>query len=121
MFDDIANCPNPRQAAPAAACRSGQFPAQGVSGPPARKIRQNPPFEKIPRRSTRNTMNLTRTAYGTWNGGRYMNFGEALDEAARGLPAPGYDAASATFMTADTYEEARRTRRWGARWRGAAR
>ena len=27
------------------------------------------------------TMDLTRTAYGTWNGGRFMHFGEALDEA----------------------------------------
>ena len=26
------------------------------------------------------TMDLTRTAYGTWSGGRYMHFGEALPE-----------------------------------------
>jgi hypothetical protein len=25
-------------------------------------------------------MDLTRTAYGTWNGGRYMHFGEPLSE-----------------------------------------
>ncbi|MBS0660157.1 MAG: aldo/keto reductase [Verrucomicrobia bacterium] len=49
-------------------------------------------------------MNLTRTAYGTWNGGRYMNFGEALDEpryeAALRL---AYDSGIRTFLTADVY------------------
>jgi aryl-alcohol dehydrogenase-like predicted oxidoreductase len=49
-------------------------------------------------------MDLTRTAYGTWSGGRFMHFGEALSEErfikviqhahARGIR---------TFMTADVY------------------
>jgi hypothetical protein len=26
-------------------------------------------------------MNLTRTAYGTWSGGKFMHFGEMLDDA----------------------------------------
>jgi len=50
------------------------------------------------------TMDLTRTAYGTWNGGRFMHFGEALDEA-RYLAAirHAYDRGIRTFLTADVY------------------
>lgn len=49
-------------------------------------------------------MELTRTAYGTWSGGRYMHFGEALDEA-RYLACirRAYDHGIRTFMTADVY------------------
>lgn len=49
-------------------------------------------------------MELTRTAYGTWSGGRYMHFGEALDEA-RYLACirRAYDRGIRTFMTADVY------------------
>ena len=49
-------------------------------------------------------MNLTRTAYGTWSGGRYMHFGEALDEE-RYLAAiqHAYQAGIRSFVTADTY------------------
>ena len=49
-------------------------------------------------------MDLTRTAYGTWNGGRYMHFGEPLSEdqfvAAIQL---AYKQGIRTFMTADVY------------------
>ena len=49
-------------------------------------------------------MDITRTAYGTWNGGRYMNFGVPLDEehymqAIRLAYAQGIR----TFITADVY------------------
>ena len=33
-------------------------------------------------------MDLTRTAFGTWSGGRFLHFGEAIDEAAEFHP-PG--------------------------------
>jgi len=49
-------------------------------------------------------MDLTRTAYGTWNGGRYMHFGEPLSEdqfvAAIQL---AHKQGIRTFMTADVY------------------
>ena len=49
-------------------------------------------------------MNLTRTAYGTWNGGRYMNFGEMLDEAHFDAAIQyAYEKGIRTFMTADVY------------------
>ena len=49
-------------------------------------------------------MNLTPTAYGTWSGGKYMHFGEALDDA-RFVDAIrlAYDSGIRTFMTADVY------------------
>lgn len=49
-------------------------------------------------------MELTRTAYGTWSGGRYMHFGEALSEE-RYLACirRAYDRGIRTFMTADVY------------------
>ncbi|MSU20569.1 MAG: aldo/keto reductase [Pedosphaera sp.] len=49
-------------------------------------------------------MDLTRTAYGTWNGGRFMHFGEPLDEE-RFLKVIrlAYDRGIRTFMTADVY------------------
>ena len=49
-------------------------------------------------------MNLTRTAYGTWNGGRYMHFGEAIDEARfDACIRRAYEKGIRTFMTADVY------------------
>ena len=49
-------------------------------------------------------MNLTRTAYGTWNGGRYMHFGEAIDEARfETCILRAYEKGIRTFMTADVY------------------
>ncbi len=49
-------------------------------------------------------MELTRTGYGTWSGGRYMHFGEALDEE-RYLACirRAYERGIRTFMTADVY------------------
>ena len=49
-------------------------------------------------------MDLTRTAYGTWSGGRFMHFGEPLDDA-RFLNAIrlAYEKGIRTFMTADVY------------------
>mgnify|MGYP000160612420 CR=1 FL=1 len=49
-------------------------------------------------------MDLTRTAYGTWNGGRFMHFGEPLDEG-RYCDAIRHAHASGirTFLTADVY------------------
>ncbi len=49
-------------------------------------------------------MNLTRTAFGTWNGGRFMHFGEPLDEDRfAALIRRAYERGIRTFMTADTY------------------
>jgi aryl-alcohol dehydrogenase-like predicted oxidoreductase len=49
-------------------------------------------------------MNLTRTAYGTWSGGRFMHFGEPLDDARFiGAIRHAYDSGIRTFMTADVY------------------
>jgi aryl-alcohol dehydrogenase-like predicted oxidoreductase len=49
-------------------------------------------------------MDITRTAYGTWNGGRYMNFGVPLDEE-RYMQAIrlAYAQGIRTFITADVY------------------
>ena len=50
------------------------------------------------------TMNLTRTAHGTWSGGKYMHFGEALDdERYMGLMREAYEKGVRTFITADVY------------------
>lgn len=49
-------------------------------------------------------MDLTRTAYGTWNGGRFMHYGEALsDERWISVVQHAYKAGVRTFMTADVY------------------
>ena len=49
-------------------------------------------------------MEVTRTAYGTWNGGRFMNYGEALpDERWIGVVQHAYRRGLRTFMTADVY------------------
>ena len=49
-------------------------------------------------------MDLTRTAYGTWSGGRFMHFGEPLDDD-RFMAAirRAYDKGIRTFMTSDVY------------------
>ena len=42
--------------------------------------------------------NLSHTAYGTWSAGKYMHFGEALDDAAfRASIRAAYDAGIRTF------------------------
>jgi aryl-alcohol dehydrogenase-like predicted oxidoreductase len=49
-------------------------------------------------------MNLTLTAFGTWNGGRFMNFGTPLNEAHfAALIHRAYEKGIRTFMTADVY------------------
>jgi aryl-alcohol dehydrogenase-like predicted oxidoreductase len=49
-------------------------------------------------------MDLTRTAYGTWNGGRFMHFGEPLtDERFIKVIQHAYQRGIRTFMTADVY------------------
>ena len=49
-------------------------------------------------------MDLTRTAYGTWNGGRFMHFGEALsDEQFIAAIQFAHKSGIRTFMTADVY------------------
>jgi aryl-alcohol dehydrogenase-like predicted oxidoreductase len=49
-------------------------------------------------------MDLTRTAYGTWSGGRFMHFGEPLDDD-RFIACirRAYDHGTRTSMTADVY------------------
>jgi len=49
-------------------------------------------------------MDLTRTAYGTWSGGRFMHFGEELsEERFIGVLQHAYRSGIRTFMTADVY------------------
>jgi aryl-alcohol dehydrogenase-like predicted oxidoreductase len=72
------------------------------------------PFRK-PRRTTNHWknpaalfnisgMDLTRTAYGIWSGGRFMNFGEPLDDDRfLAVVRHAYDRGIRTFMTADVY------------------
>jgi len=49
-------------------------------------------------------MNLTRTAFGTWNGGRFMHFGEPVpEERFAALIVRAYERGIRTFMTADVY------------------
>ena len=49
-------------------------------------------------------MDLTRTAYGIWSGGRFMHFGQPLDDD-RFLKVvrQAYDKGIRTFLTADVY------------------
>ena len=49
-------------------------------------------------------MELTQTAFGTWSGGRYMHFGEALSETRFiDLIGHAYERGIRTFVTADVY------------------
>src|ERR1043166_8729742 len=49
-------------------------------------------------------MDLTRTAYGTWSGGRYMHFGEPLgEERFLRVIQHAYQRGIRAFMTADVY------------------
>jgi aryl-alcohol dehydrogenase-like predicted oxidoreductase len=49
-------------------------------------------------------MDLTRTAYGAWSGGRYMNFGVALaEDRLQKVIRLAYEKGIRTFMTADVY------------------
>jgi aryl-alcohol dehydrogenase-like predicted oxidoreductase len=49
-------------------------------------------------------VDVTRTAFGAWNGGRFMNFGEPLpDERWIALVRRAFDRGVRTFITADVY------------------
>src|SRR5271170_3224672 len=49
-------------------------------------------------------MEVTRTAFGAWNGGRFMNFGEAIsDERWIALVRHAFERGVRTFITADVY------------------
>jgi aryl-alcohol dehydrogenase-like predicted oxidoreductase len=49
-------------------------------------------------------MDLTRTAFGSWSGGRFMHFGEALDDARfTALVHRSFEKGTRTFITADVY------------------
>ena len=49
-------------------------------------------------------MQISRTAYGTWSGGRFMHFGEPLDDDRfLGAIRRAYERGIRTFMTADVY------------------
>ncbi len=49
-------------------------------------------------------MNVTTTAYGTWSGGRFMHFGECLEEARlEKLIQSAYEKGIRTFVTSDVY------------------
>jgi len=49
-------------------------------------------------------MDITRAAFGTWNGGRFMNYGQPLDpEHWMALVRHAWDRGVRTFLTADVY------------------
>ncbi len=49
-------------------------------------------------------MDITRTAYGTWSGGKFMHFGEMLDDARYlEMIRKSFEAGVRTFVTADVY------------------
>jgi len=49
-------------------------------------------------------MDITRTAYGTWSGGRFMHFGEPLtEERFLSVIRHAYERGIRTFMTSDVY------------------
>lgn len=49
-------------------------------------------------------MEVTRTAFGTWNGGRFMHYGSPLDDTHwMGIAQHAYRQGIRTFMTADVY------------------
>ena len=53
---------------------------------------------------TSHPMDISRTAYGTWSGGRFMHFGEPLsDERFIAAIRHAYERGIRTFMTADVY------------------
>ena len=55
-------------------------------------------------------MDLTRTAFGSWSGGRFMHFGEALDdERYCALVRRSYDKGTRTFVTATSSRRPRDT------------
>ncbi len=67
-------------------------------------------------------MDLTRTAFGTWSGGRFMHFGEQLDENDYvRLVRLNYEKGIRTFVTADVYGAGRADTLLGEALKGVAR
>lgn len=67
-------------------------------------------------------MDLTRTAFGSWSGGRFMHFGEALDdERYVALVRRSYEKGTRTFITADVYGAGRADSLLGEALKGIAR
>lgn len=67
-------------------------------------------------------MDLTRTAFGTWSGGRFMHFGEQLDDARyTRLARLNYEKGIRTFVTADVYGAGRADAMLGEALKGVAR
>jgi len=67
-------------------------------------------------------MDLTRTAYGTWSGGRYMHFGEALTEDRFiSVIQRAHEKGIRTFMTADVYGNGQADEMLGRALSGVAR
>ncbi len=62
------------------------------------------PFATAPPALKLSGMDITRTAFGAWNGGRFMNYGEPLsDERWTMLVRHAFDRGIRTFLTADVY------------------
>jgi aryl-alcohol dehydrogenase-like predicted oxidoreductase len=67
-------------------------PAREFNGPAPRKSRNC------------TSMDVTPTAFGTWNGGRFMNYGKPLDDAQWiATVRHAWDRGIRTFLTADVY------------------
>lgn len=67
-------------------------------------------------------MDLTRTSFGTWSGGRFMHFGEQLDENDYvRLVRMNYEKGIRTFVTADVYGAGRADTLLGDALKGVAR
>ena len=63
-------------------------------------------FNGPPHRKSRNSlyMDVTPTAFGTWNGGRFMNYGQPLDDGQWiAMVRQAWDRGIRTFLTADVY------------------
>jgi aryl-alcohol dehydrogenase-like predicted oxidoreductase len=63
-------------------------------------------FNGPPLRKSRNSllMEVTPTAFGTWNGGRFMNYGQPLDDGQWiATVRQAWDRGIRTFLTADVY------------------
>src|SRR4029434_2404098 len=70
----------------------------------ARSRFKKAPHSQLETRTRHSSMDLTRTAYGTWSGGRFMHFADPLeDDRFSGAIRLGYERGIRTFMTADVY------------------
>ena len=86
-FASIPKIPPPTRAANLRRALDREF-----NGPPLQKSRKYLQME------------VTPTAFGTWNGGRFMNYGQPLDDAQWiALVRHAWDRGIRTFLTADVY------------------